>query len=708
MRPDSRRLPSPARASRVAALVVVALALVAGCRGEPAHPVARWTLEVGQERTEVTVPAHLPVPGHDLTYVLRAEVPVPPALRGQPAELVIPYFAARASLTVDGEPAVATGHALSERYRGTSPKIWALPAHATDRRTVTLVLSVEHRWTQSGWLDTVPRLQRAEAHDPTVAAIRFLNEAGALGAVFSLALVGILYLAIYLVDRRRKAYLWFASQGLLATIYPLVMSGYSQELFGRYDVAVLQALLPAAAISAVAFNHHALRLGPVSPGWAMLAAFNGGVAVVAAGPFAATHVGIKVTVISIVITAIYQVWTCARLTFGAQRASGAGFLLTGWLLISVLCAGDFLAWFGLGELLGGVRLACLSLVSFAVLQALFLGREHIRTLQMADALNTELAARVELVEAHGRQVEQLNTELRHQIADRSAQLFGAIRIIIDGGTNAPRLSPGEVVQERYRVIGTLGAGGMGTVYEVERIVDGRRLAMKVAQALDAVALARLAREAQIAAQVTHPNVVAVVDFDVASAGFMYLVMELVTGKSLHELPERYGNVAWALEVLAQTAAGLDALHACGIVHRDLKPANVLVTELATGLSVKITDFGISRIALDDDVLDAASEEVPLAPPTSVDLEAPEVVVTSAPSEGSPEVAAEAARRRRSGSTRTPSRPRCCRSRGPVPPPAVARARRRRRRRRRRWRGWPAAPARRRCGRRVGPARRRRR
>ncbi|MBA2543357.1 MAG: serine/threonine protein kinase [Deltaproteobacteria bacterium] len=246
-----------------------------------------------------------------------------------------------------------------------------------------------------------------------------------------------------------------------------------------------------------------------------------------------------------------------------------------------------------------MRTSCLGLGLFAIAQALLLGREHVLSLKHADELNTALAGRVDQLEGRQKEIELLNTELRRQIADRSEELFGALRTLAATAGSAPALAEGQIVQDRYRVVRSLGVGGMGAVYEVVRITDDKRFALKVTRQHDAVALARLAREARIAAQVTHPNVVAIVDVDVASAGFLFMVIELVDGKALHERVDRYRDQAWLIPVLAQIADGLAALHRHGIVHRDLKPANILIEDVDGKPRVKITDFGISRIADDE-------------------------------------------------------------------------------------------------------------
>ncbi len=199
---------------------------------------------------------------------------------------------------------------------------------------------------------------------------------------------------------------------------------------------------------------------------------------------------------------------------------------------------------------------------------------------MAAAFNRMTAA---LAEREG--------ELRRQVAARSRELavsWGGAR------RSADRLLPGVLVEDRYRIVRRLGGGGMGVVFEVERAHDKRRLALKVMSACSAPEdAARFAREAEIAATLHHPNLVPVVDVGIMD-GMPFLVMDLVEGGDLADARDRFGDVAWALPLLAQLAEGVATLHAHGVVHRDLKPANVLVTVAADGPIVKITDFGIAR------------------------------------------------------------------------------------------------------------------
>lgn len=227
---------------------------------------------------------------------------------------------------------------------------------------------------------------------------------------------------------------------------------------------------------------------------------------------------------------------------------------------------------------------------------------HMRVVQAKRRLAAELdeRRRVEatLATKHG-EVAILNQELERQIAARSQELAEALAKLHARTTEPPAFVEGDVVERRFRVTRRIGSGAAGNVYEVERISDGRRLAMKVMAGIaEPVALARFAREAQIASSVRHPNVVSLVDVDVASDGYIYLVMELVAGSTLRQLSTRYGDAAWGLAVLRQIAEGLAAIHARGIVHRDLKPANVLVTTGDDGAAavVKIADFGVSIAA----------------------------------------------------------------------------------------------------------------
>lgn len=205
------------------------------------------------------------------------------------------------------------------------------------------------------------------------------------------------------------------------------------------------------------------------------------------------------------------------------------------------------------------------------------------------------AGRLE-VEARAKEVRELNSEVRRQVAERARSLADSLVRLLDSPSSAARVVAGDVIEGRYRVLRPLGQGGMGVVYEVERLHDGYRLALKMMLGVaHRSALARFARGAQVAAQLDHPNVVATLDLGVTSTGALFLVMELVRGTTLQAERARYGEVSWGAPVVVQVARALSAMHGQGIVHRDLKPSNVLLE----GALVKVGDFGIAAL-LDDE------------------------------------------------------------------------------------------------------------
>ena len=148
---------------------------------------------------------------------------------------------------------------------------------------------------------------------------------------------------------------------------------------------------------------------------------------------------------------------------------------------------------------------------------------------------------------------------------------------------------------RYVVEKTLGKGGMATVELARDTQLGRNVAIKrlfASLADDPVFQKRFFREARMAANLSHPNLVGVYDVG-EDDGVPYIVMEYVEGETLAELMARTGAMdpERAVDLLLQVCAGLEHAHAAGLVHRDIKPQNLLVG--SDGI-VKIADFGIAR------------------------------------------------------------------------------------------------------------------
>src|ERR1700758_1092845 len=151
--------------------------------------------------------------------------------------------------------------------------------------------------------------------------------------------------------------------------------------------------------------------------------------------------------------------------------------------------------------------------------------------------------------------------------------------------------------ESYEILALLGAGGMGEVYRARDSALKREVAIKVLPSFvsrDPDRLYRFEQEAQAAAALDHPNILAVHQFGVFQ-GAPYLVSELLVGESLRSLLQRGPlPVRKAVDYAIQIAHGLAAAHDHGIVHRDLKPDNLFVTKDAR---VKILDFGLAKLKL---------------------------------------------------------------------------------------------------------------
>ena len=147
----------------------------------------------------------------------------------------------------------------------------------------------------------------------------------------------------------------------------------------------------------------------------------------------------------------------------------------------------------------------------------------------------------------------------------------------------------------YEIVGLLGSGGMGEVYRARDSALRREVAIKVLPSFvsrDPDRLHRFEQEAQAAAALNHPNILAVHQFGVFE-GAPYLVSELLEGTTLRQLMQRGPiPVRKAIDYGVQIAHGLAAAHEEGIVHRDLKPENLFVTKDGR---VKILDFGLAKL-----------------------------------------------------------------------------------------------------------------
>lgn len=160
-----------------------------------------------------------------------------------------------------------------------------------------------------------------------------------------------------------------------------------------------------------------------------------------------------------------------------------------------------------------------------------------------------------------------------------------------------RFIPGDLLAERYRIVGLLGRGGMGEVYRADDLKLKQSVALKFLPerlSHDGTSLSRFYREVSVARQISHRHVCRV--YDVGEfEGQHFISMEFIRGEELGSLLKRIGRLPQdkAVEIARQLSAGLSAIHEKGILHRDLKPANIMIDEQG---NVRVTDFGISALA----------------------------------------------------------------------------------------------------------------
>lgn len=178
--------------------------------------------------------------------------------------------------------------------------------------------------------------------------------------------------------------------------------------------------------------------------------------------------------------------------------------------------------------------------------------------------------------------------------------------------NAPRSTNdhrdprvGLILDSKYKLIESLGEGGMGSVFRTERLHIGDEVAVKLLHhdlVREKQALERFRREARTAAMIRHPNVVSIHDFNDGTSNETeaYIVMELVQGVSLGNLLRRNGRMspARAVHLMHDICTGVGVAHRRGLLHRDLKPDNVIVvppSHEGDEETAKVVDFGLAKV-----------------------------------------------------------------------------------------------------------------
>ena len=175
--------------------------------------------------------------------------------------------------------------------------------------------------------------------------------------------------------------------------------------------------------------------------------------------------------------------------------------------------------------------------------------------------------------------------------DHTQRMFGALSHALTGS----------ILDDTYRLDEKIGEGGFGAVFRGMHIALRRPVAIKVlrptADADSREQIARFRREGIAACRINHPNAVEVLDFAISSSGMPYLVMELLSGRTLGALLRDTPQlpVKRCADIAVPVCEALGAAHAAGIVHRDIKPDNVFLHHAEGSEVVKVVDFGIARL-----------------------------------------------------------------------------------------------------------------
>jgi Protein kinase domain len=531
--------------------VLAIVALLAGC--SDGRPIRAWTLDVeGAPSVVITLPNSLTpeLPHGEIDFALHTAVSLAPDERGHTLTLVFACYHGALALDVDGAPIEDIGDGDGEHR-------FVIPPAQRDRIELRVAARQDANSVAFGF-GAEPRLVSGSLRSRSSSAT--FNHAFSIIEAPLVVLIGLLFALLFAIDRSRRSDGVFAIMTLVSLVMPLWhldLIPLWVFLAGMAIIGPLQAL----------FIHLEFELGPM-PRWLVIA-YGLGFLVAILSPLAFVLLQIVMLAFFVLVFpwGIHLVRRLLRVAKGNRRVDARIVLAALVIANATFIPAWLIAWFGI-SVDGGRHVESIAVLVWVAAICLVLARQHV---------------------AHQREGVRANAELRRQVAERSKDLAEALAKL----ARQPALDAGHTIDGRYRVLERIGAGGMGTVYAVERASDKVRFALKTLRGTGgSEAMARLAREAQIAAGISHPNLVPVLDVGLAD-GSLFLVMPLLGG-SLATQRVRFGDASWARPLLAQIALGLQALHERGIIHRDLKPSNILLDD---GVA-RIADFGLATLVED--------------------------------------------------------------------------------------------------------------
>ncbi len=172
-----------------------------------------------------------------------------------------------------------------------------------------------------------------------------------------------------------------------------------------------------------------------------------------------------------------------------------------------------------------------------------------------------------------------------------------------------------MLNNRFKIESKLGEGGFGAVYKGVQTGTGRKVALKLLHpemTRDENLVARFRREGLVLCNLRDPHTITTYDFDSTPDGTLYIAMELLEGRSLHQVFHSEAPIAWrrVLKILAQMCSSLGEAHQQGIVHRDLKPENIYLENRGGDPEfVKILDFGIAKVMRGENNVDPKAPQL---------------------------------------------------------------------------------------------------